>query len=481
VTFSLKPHQSKNVDELVSVLKRHGGALDASGLGTGKTFTFLGLCKATGARPAIVTRKTILPSWVDACKTVGVEPVFITNYEQLLSDGFPFTKTKWKTTTQEKVMADGSIKTVENRSRAFEGWDLPDKRVIFAFDEAQALRARGSFASKAALGARSQFKSVLLSATPFATPLEAEVIGQIIGLFQPKDYYPWLFRHGCRKNQFKYWEFIGDVKDRRDKEPGANAAKGHAIMQQLHREIFPEHGVRTLTSEIPGFPETQIVVDAVETGHADEITQLYLAELEERRARDLERAAADVDPEFHGMVEVLPIVRDLRFRQEAELLMVSAICEMAHDARAKGSSVLIFVNFDKTVDLLAKKLDCDQIIRGDGQGKNPNNYGGVHRARVVENFQRNYKDLVIINSAAGGAGLSLQDPYTQKPRESLIVPPYSAVLMKQILGRPCRLGGGFSRQRLLFAAGTIAEKVLMRVQNRLGNIEMLTDGDLDLG
>ena len=466
--IELRPHQVANVQLLLSSLRQYGGAIDGSSTGTGKTLTFLGLCKAVGARPAIITRKPIIPSWEKACAQIGIEPVFIANYEAVRSKKFPFVEVRRKL----------NPKTGKEVVCGFD-WKLPEGRVIFAFDEAQALRSK-SGNSLMALHAFRRFKTVLISATPFQTPMEAETIGQIIGLFNQGTHYRWLFENGCKKDYFGHMKFIGDMKDPPSKVPGTNAERGRQFMLELNATIFPSRGCRTSHSDIPGFPDTLISVEEIETGEADAITALYLKELEERRAEDHANACKDVDPEFHHLVEVLPIVNNLRYRQEAELLKCKAIAEMAEMSREKGRPCAIFVNFDQSVEYLAELLDCQAIIRGDDSG-------GMHRTRptlnrrlVVEAFQANKVPFVIVNIAAGGAGLSLHDDVTQVERDTLISPPYSAVALKQVLGRPHRLGGGGSTQKILFAHGTIEEKVMNRVKIRLDNLDALVDGDLDV-
>lgn len=472
----LQPHQIANSKILFSALQKRGGALDASSTGTGKTYTFLGLCKQLGARPAIVTRKAILPGWEKACRAMDVEPVFLTNYEQLLSDKFPYGKAVRAAT--KRVKADGT--PIEQMKVKSFTWNLPTDRVLFCFDEAQALRSKKSAASVIALSAFKRYKTVLLSATPFQNPLEAEVIGYVLGLFSAPNYYGWLFRYGCRKDVFKRMNFVGNMPDSwiAGRQPGQNAAEGREHMLRLHSEIFPDRGCRTRHEDIPGFPDTLVCVEAVETGSGDEITALYQQELAELRKRDHDRACRDVDVEFHDLVDVLPVVENLRFRQEIELLKCKAIAEMARLSQSKGRPCAIFVNFDASIEALSQYLDCNCIIRGDGSGKTHPTRPMLSRAHAISEFQSNRQPFILVNNAAGGAGLSLHDDVSQIPRDTLISPPYSAVVLKQILGRTHRLGGGGSVQKILFAHGTVEERVMERVQNNLGNLDALVDGDL---
>lgn len=455
----LRPHQAANVTGLLKALAKFGGALDGSDTGTGKTYTALALCQAVGGRPAIVTRKAIIPSWREACSEIGLDPVFVTNYEALRSTAFPF----------------GRIVTSPRGAKKYE-WSIPEPRVVVIFDEAQALRGRDTLNSKAALAAHAKHKTLLLSATPFQTPLEASTIGRIIGLFGANEYWRWLFSNGCKKNFAGHMEFVGDARERRDQAPGTNAQKGLQVMAKIHGSIFPERGVRTRREDIPGFPESLLLCEALETGHADEITRHHLAAIEVARAEDHAKACEGVDPEFHDLVQPLALTQILRHRQQAEVLKAQSIAELAemHHER-DGASVAIFVNFDATVELLSEYLKCRHIIRGDNSGRAGNN---LDRTNAVRAFQNNTAPYVIVNIRAGGAGLSLHDPATKRPRVALISPPYSAVDLKQVLGRTHRLGGGHSTQKLLYAAGTVEESVMRRVQSRLDNLDTLLDSDV---
>lgn len=451
--LKLRDHQVANVARLVEALRNNGGAIDGSDTGTGKTFTALGLCKAIGATPAIVTRKAIIPSWRSACEVAGVTPLFIANYEQCRSKNFAY----------------------GHRTEKSYEWTITEPRVLFIFDEAQALRGAASINSKLATTAHRKYKTLLLSATPFQTPLEARTIGLVLGLFNDSGYYRWLFSHGCRKNYMGHMEFVGDQKDHRNEEPGTRAKLGQEAMEKIREQIFPRRGVRTRREDIPGFPESLLLCEAVDTGHADEITKLYQEVIAAQRELDHAKAVEEVDPEFHDMVDVLPITKIMRSRQEAEVLKARAIAEIAQMHAERGEQVAIFVNFDATIEILSEYLDCKHIIRGDGSGKSLNNFDRHH---VVTAFQENKAPYVLVNIKAGGAGLSLHDPVTQIPRVALISPPYSAIDLKQVLGRTHRLGGGHSTQKLIFAAGTVEEQVMKRVQNRAENIDSLLDSDV---
>lgn len=458
--IQLRPHQEANLQGILTSLKTHGGAIDASGMGTGKTFTALALCKMLGARPAVITRKAIIPSWVNSAKAIGVDPLFVVNYEHALtSNSFQFGKRRYE--TRKATKEDGSVELVD----VVEGydWDIPESRVLFFFDESQSLRGKTSQVTKMAIAAAKTRKTVMLSATPFTSPMEAYSHGYITKLFNEGTYYRWLLNHGCRKNFMGHLQFVGDYDEDR----------GLAEMRKVHAELFPSRGVRTRPEDIPGFPETLILPTLVETGKADEITSLYLAEIEEARKMDHARAVENVDPDFHHLVEPLQVTVDLRARQEVELLKVPVFVEEAKAAHAMGMKVILFVNFERTIAALSSALKTKSVISG-------SSVFSANRHNVEQEFQANRVDFCIVQNDSGGAGLSLHDPTGKVERMCLISPTWNAVTFKQVLGRARRLNGAKSTQKILFAANTIEEKVYLRVKNRENNIDMLVDGDLDV-
>jgi hypothetical protein len=456
----LRPHQAINRDAIIASLTKFGGSLDAGDTGTGKSTTFLAVCKALGARPAIITRKTIVPAWHEECAAMGVEPLFITNYAAAMSKNFPH----GKVIKTKKV----SPSTGEESVTSTYEW-LTSGRVLFGFDEVQSCRAQKTINTKMLVAASTRFKTHMMSATPFTSPTEAYGIGMSLRLFHHSAWWKWQLNHGVRKNFHGHMEFCGDSSNPK------KIAEGLAIMEGIHGDIFPSRGVRTTRFEIPGFPDEITTASAIQIEDPGAVEKIYHDMIAASRLEDIERAKIDVPEDLHDLVQPLAITQNLRARQEAEMHKCAAIVELALDARNAGESVAIFVNFDHTIEALAEMLDTRCIIRGDRTGEN--NYD---RAHSLTEFQANRQWVILVNSAAGGAGISLHDPVTQKPRTSLISPPWSAIVLKQVLGRTLRLFGGFATRKLLFTQGTVEERVMKRVQSRMNCLDTLTDGDLDV-
>lgn len=445
MAIELMPHQVANIDGLVRAMTNYGAALDASDTGTGKTFTALGLCKKLGAQPAIVTPLACIHAWEAACVAMDVKPVFIINYEGAKSKKFNFGEV---------------IPSPRKGGKAKYQFKNMPQRVIMIFDEVQRCRNPRSGNTSMLLAAVKNHKTLMLSATPFTSPMEAFGIGLGLRLFVEHKWWNWQLRNGVRKNHWGRMEFKGD----------------ETHMLKIHNEIFPDRGVRTTRHEIPNFPETLIRCLAIEVDEKEALTAEYMAEIEASEKQDIINASEGVHPELLDLVEALPVTRNLRARQKAELLKVPTMCEMAVDAVAKGFSVPLFFNFDVSIELASSILKTKCMLRGHKPGGKDN----LARGTAIVSFQQGVETIILVNSAAGGAGTNLHDPRGKRPRQAIISPPWSAVVLKQVLGRSNRSGGGYSDQLIIFAADTVEERVMKRLESRMSNLDTLTDGDLDV-
>ena len=144
--------------------------------------------------------------------------------------------------------------------------------------------------------------------------------------------------------------------------------------------------------------------------------------------------------------------------------------ELARNGMEEGMSVVLLVNFTATSIALSEKLNCPHIISG-GQSD-------AERQAHIEAFQANRAPFIIVNIQAGGAGISLHDPQGIRPRLSIISPTFSATDLKQALGRVHRSGGAASIQKICFAAGTCEEHTAKSCAEKLANIDLLNDGDM---
>jgi len=186
---NLREYQRAHALHVLNVLNNVGYYIDGSSCGVGKTFLTLVVCKELGIKPLIICPKTIIYSWINAAKMLGVEIVDVINYEKIKF---------------------GNTEFLEKKGNKF----IWNKDIdIIVYDEAHRLKNYKTVNAKMAIASKKQNKKIiLLSATIADSPLDFGAVGYICELFEKQsDYYWWMFKHGVKKNSFGYLFFDGNI------------------------------------------------------------------------------------------------------------------------------------------------------------------------------------------------------------------------------------------------------------------------------
>lgn len=403
---------------------------------SGKTYSACAVARELGYKIVVVCPKAVITSWNRVIKDhFGMENdlIGVVNYEQLRigKTSSPIASyVRNRTTHREKFT-----------------WKIP-KRTLIIWDESQKLKNWKTKNAKMCVEAFKQgYQMLFCSATNATNPLELRAVGTCLKLFKGnRDYYKWVYEHGCFKGRFGL-EFNNDP----------------VALQKIHRAIFDQRGVRLKRDEIPGFPDSEIIADAynIDSDGTKRINEIYsdmkkeLAMLDKRKKKDGDS----------------PLTIILRARQKVEFIKVPLFVEMIEEGLEAGMSVVVFVNFTETIRALAKRLKIKCIFDGKESDKN--------RQKNVDDFQSDKERVILVNIMSGGAGLSLHDLNGNYPRLALISPTYSAVMMRQALGRVWRDSSKTkSVQKIVSVVGTVEEEVCATVQQKLNNLDLLNDGDL---
>jgi SNF2 family DNA or RNA helicase len=437
-TDGLRPWQVTAVSKLCAAIKKWGCAIDGSDVGVGKTYNACGTARELDMDILVVCPKAVMESWKRVIKNhfkINHRLVGVINYEMLRMG-------------KKDSMIASYVKRRDTRRNEFV-WKIP-KSTLIIWDESQKLKGANTKNSETCLEALKQgYKMLFCSATNATNPLELKTVGMAIKLFEnSKQYYTWLYAHGVTKGRF-------GLQFNNDKE----------VLKKLHNDIFINRGVRLTRDTIPNFPESQIDAECynMEEDAQKKINNIY-AEMEAELAKLRKKEKTDKESQ-------LTII--LREREKIELLKVPLFIEMIEDGIDNGMSIVVFLNFTQTLNSIAKKLNISCIF--DGKTKSDT------RQQNVDDFQSNKQRVILVNLQSGGAGLSLHDLDGNYPRLALISPSYSAVNMRQALGRVWRDSAkSKSIQKIVFVSGTIEEKVCKQVNEKLNNLDLINDGDLDL-
>ena len=356
------------------------------------------------------------------CASEGLKPDFIINYERLARGNTPY------------LLRDERQYT----------WDYGG---LLIWDEVHRCKSPKSLNAKMLSAAwdTKRLRCLCLSATAAQNPMDMRALGYVLGLHKNYNFWHWVVANGAKRNRWNGFDWRGSLSQ----------------LEAIHKHIFPERGVRLRIKDLgAAFPENLVIAEPLEMTNTRDLVQIY-----EGAQEALAELATKAEADWPNAMTII-----LRARQQAELLKVPLLVEMAQDLKDEGKSVVIFVNFNDTIDLLKHHLGTECVIR---------QQEAEERQANLDAFQSNKSWIILCNIQAGGVGISLHDTDGAHPRVALLCPTYNAVDLQQALGR-CYRSGGKSPviQRLIYASGTVEEKVCQRVNAKLNNISLINDDEV---
>ena len=426
---TLYPKQQEAFDFFLAKHKLGLNSLDTSHVGTGKTVVAAHLAKVLNRPVAVLCPKSVIPSWQRELKETGIEPLFVLNYEKIRTG-----KTEWMSKRGKKIMT----------------WNLPSDTLVLV-DEVH--KCKGPYTQNAQLlvSLVTQGYSVhAMSATAAEDPTEMRPIGFALGLHNLnkasdglKSWFSWMMQFGCTQNQWNAWELRRKTK-----------------LSDLNKVMYGKNVKRLTVDDFPdSFKANRVFIEPIAFGSATKIAKAY---------KDL-----GITPEIitslleNGTVEDSDwvLVNLLRARQLAESLKAKDMADMAKDYVEQGHSVVLFVNFTDTVDTLCELLEC-MCIKGGQKVED--------RQDIIDAFQRDEEHVLVINTAAGGTGISLHDINGNRQRISLISPTFNVKDHLQALGRIHRnRAKSDAIQKILVASDSIEEHVMRVVEQKSDNLNTL--------
>ena len=433
---TLFPPQVLAVAFFLKVLLSGRNTLDSSHMGTGKTIVACHLARDYGKPVAIIAPKAVLPSWEREMEEVGIKPVFILNLERLKTGNTKYLDKVTKVTKTGKKFV----------SYVWNERELPTDTLIM-IDEVHKCKGMNTTNSKMAIQLVDQgYRIHCMSGTPCEDASEMKALGYILGLHSNKHskgalYHFWSFmkQHGVTQDQWGSYKMTDRTK-----------------LPRLRSKMY---GVNTHRLTIEDFPDSfrnnRVFTTPVNFRSNAKILKAY---------NDIGLTPKIIDEFIHkGTVtdSEYVLVNLLRARQLAESYKAVDLADMAENAMAAGSSVVLFVNFSDTVDALTARLHCGKI---DGSQK-PH-----ERQFVIDEFQRDESHCIVCNISAGGTGISLHDIQGMRPRVSFICPTFNSKDYQQVLGRIHRNGAkSDALQQVLVAANSIEEHVMRSINRKIAN------------
>jgi hypothetical protein len=471
--------QPQAAEQLVAAMDKHGGAVDLSDMGVGKTAQALAAVRYFDDPTLVVCPAVSVTGWQRMGERLNTR-FSILNYEKLRTGKTPFGRWEnpapdvrekfYRCDVCQQRFTEAQILQKPKCPHHFLGihcirvetkphdygkffWHDGIKRLVF--DEVHRCGATsGLQADMLVAGKRQRIPTLGLSATAAENPLDMRGLGYVLGLHNYLNFYAWIRKYGCQKTTWGGFQFL--VGEERRKE----------VMAELHREIIPDRGARVRITDLgDSFPKVQIRAELYDLAEGGRIDELYA---------QMERSLLEIRDGAHSGMAVHAAQQHDR---EIELLTVPIFEELARDSIAQGKSVALFVNYRKTAEELCRRLKTQCRVDGSQTGER----GLRARTACIDAFQRDDERAIVCTIPAAGLSISLQDVRGYFPRVGLTSICHSAKQMRQVFGRLPRAGGkSTSLYRVICCAGTRQEKIHANLSAKLNQIDALNDGDLNV-
>lgn len=390
-----------NARALLAAIRRCNAALDTSDTGTGKSLTALIVAAALEREPFVICPLSVGPGWEDKMAAVGIKGGWL-NYEKARRPG----------------------------------WTPPEGALVI-FDEAHRCKSPSSQQAQCLVRVSASNAVLLLSATPFSSPMETRAVLHATRLCEWNRWYAMLPKLGCRRVRAlnNAWQWDG---------------REHSITTL--RSMLADRMVKTRWTEVAGFPDLLIQPEAVAVA---------------------DPAAVDKALQVIASSDKTDLTKTLHARMVVEAAKVPAMSDMALDAEAQGHRVVAFFNFTESLRMFADLTATTAVIDGSTPSE--------QRAAIIRAWHDKVSSprFLVCNLAAAKEGIDLHDTIGS-PVLALHSPTWSAQDARQAFGRTHRVGArSRSVQKIIFAANTLDERVMKTMRRKSDNIDLLTDSDLN--
>jgi len=426
----LYDYQKKHFVVLERTLLKNGLIMDASDTGTGKTYVILALAKKHNLIPFVICSKSMIKTWFNVAETIGINLYGVSNYECFARGNY-----------YDIDMNKQNCPFIKKEDKRY-NINFPSNYIII-YDEAHKCKQSGSINSKIMREMKiHRHKIALLSATIIDKVEHFKPFGHMFNFYNHiENYARWINYEFSRAIIPK--EYIDKID------------KDKLKLLIINHKLFPEFGGRMKLSEIgDNIKENQVMASSYFCEKYDAINDEY-TNIKVALSTKNKSALAEIT----------------KARQNIETFKLPIIIDLIETAIESNYSVVVFVNFIKSVDMLCNKFNTKCKIIGEQHTH--------ERMKNIQDFQNNTERLIICTIQSGACGISLHDVHGDHPRISIISPSYSGTELMQTLGRIHRAGSkSHAIQKIVYCAKTCEESVAKIVSDKVNNIKTLNDGDL---
>lgn len=435
--------QSRHVEKVCEILRRHPWALDLSVMGAGKTYStsYLALKPEFGFKSIVVVAPvSVQPKWDDMRDRFGVPIAFNLSYNTLRASKNKQPKHGLLHRIDSIVEVHGAqVDKVEfSSTKLLE--DMVDAGLLLVFDEFQHLKnITAQFAAAQSLiGALcGKSKAVLLSGSPFDKQEHAINLFRTLCVMRLPD----VQRYNPRTRKYK-WTGADEIVKACSKVDDAKTSRLHSqycwsphhLCYKLFQDVFrpavcscmlhPKMTTKVVKRNAFYEMRDQETLRALQDGIAD----LKNVSGWDPNKGTVNFATTSIAARMAGLSLAM-----LAIEQAKADTMVNVVAQRLKDYPSEKA--VICVNYTSTIDHLLSGLSEHQPLLLDGR------VDKTHRAGVIEKFQAEgtLHRLLIGNMHVCSTGIDLDCKTGKHPRFCLVSPNYSTLIMHQLGHRFVRL------------------------------------------
>jgi len=440
VQNKIMKYQVIHVLNLISMLKKDNEicCVDFSLTGTGKTYTSLAVCSQMELNPIIICPKSAICYWKEICDFFCVIPKTIINYESIKNGKELTDELKKKKSDIIEIKYDEEDSDGEEKKKERYIWkkeSIDKNKNIIIFDEAHRCKNHKTQNGKLLMSAKGVCRILLLSATISQKYEDFKIFGYMLGFYKRiADGSKWI-KNLLREEKFRF---------------------KHDGETMLTKKLYPTKGSRMSYSDMDQY---------VKQNHVS--TQCYTLDQKDIIAIENYYDTLEKYDEGH-------LAKQIHTRQKIEEIKLKIIIDLAEKYLDQGLSVVIFVNYLESLNILKKYLDKHRIVSSIIFGKQTLE----ERDENIKAFQNNVNKIIICMIQAGSESISLHDTDGGFPRVALISPSYSGLELVQALGRIYRTGvKSRVEQKIIFCDCKIERRMSEKISSKVKFLNNFADYD----
>jgi superfamily II DNA or RNA helicase len=432
----LKDYQQLHTEDLAVKLSKNGVCFDASDTGVGKTYSAIATALKLNKTIFLVCPRNIVSFWKSIISMFGVELICISTYHLII---------KGKSIDNKGKSIDCPYMRIEKSANVRYKWDIPDNTLVI-FDEVHKCSNYGSYISEVFLSLKNVYNNniniLLISATICENPAKFRLFSVFL----------------------KWFDSYYSVPNWLEKTYNPKSASDIIMKNLISKCLISKIKISDLGDD---FQKNQVIAEYYD------INKNILTKIDALHTK-IKNSLLKIDNKIDNdkqQKKTNGFISSMRERQQIEILKIPIFVDLVAEYLENNFSVVVFVNFVETLEILSKELKINCICYGEISNK--------LKEKNISDFLEDRSRVIICTIGTCGESISLNDKYGRFKRVSLINPQWSSIKLIQACGRNSRIDSVSQSLNVIVYANTPMEKLMCnKIKDKCSLYNQLTDADL---